>query len=72
MKIRFPTQLFVSESEKVSLLLPKDMLIAVDRLGEIMGMDRSKTIRWSVEQVLKEAIDQGKITPPPPTEKVAG
>jgi predicted transcriptional regulator len=65
MKIRFPVQLFgTSPEKKISILLPETMLSAVDRLAEVLGLDRSKTIRWSIEQVLKEAIEQGKIIIP--------
>ncbi len=65
MGIKFPTQLFGASDEKVSIMLPGLMLSAVDRLGEVLGLpDRSKTIRWCLEQILKEAIEQGKIVLP--------
>lgn len=60
------TQLFRSKAEaKISLKIPEDMAIAIDQLGEVMSLhDRSKTIRWCLEQVLKEAIEQKQIPAP--------
>lgn len=62
-KIQFPVQMFRGTAEqKVSFMLPDQMVKAIDQLSEALGFkDRSKTIRWCLEQILKEAIDQGQI-----------
>lgn len=64
-------QLFRSKTEaKLSLKVPDDMATAIDQLGEVLGLnDRSKTIRWCLDQVLGEAIEQGKIPAP---KRIAG
>jgi metal-responsive CopG/Arc/MetJ family transcriptional regulator len=66
MPIEFPNEtLFSAEGEeKVSLRLPEDMMFSLTELGELLGYDRSKMIRWCIEQVLREAIEQGKIPDP--------
>lgn len=65
MKIRWPIQLFNSPTKrKITFLVPEDMGTALDQLGKVLGKDQSETIRWSLEEVLKEAIEQGKIKSP--------
>lgn len=58
-------ELFKSETEeKISVKVRSDMATFIDELAKIKGFnDRSKTIRWCIEQVAKEAIDQGLLPP---------
>lgn len=66
-RISFELSLFRSkQDEKISLKIPADMAQALDQLGEVMGMDRSKTVRWCLERILLEAVDQKKIKIPLP------
>lgn len=58
-------ELFSSDvQEKVSVHMRKDMAEFIDELAKLKGFnDRSKTVRWCIEQVAKEAIAQGIIKP---------
>ena len=68
MKIKFPVNLFANSAKvKVSVIFPETLMECVNRLSEVLGMNQSETIRWAVEQVIKEAIDQGKIILPETT-----
>ena len=71
--IRFPEpELFASEEEKkISLLLPVAMLDALDQLCMKLDKDRSKCIRWCLEEVLKQAAEKGVITLPGLTKPAA-
>lgn len=70
MKIRFPVNMFANTpKKKISVIVPEGLLTALDRLGEVIGMNQSETIRWCLEEVVKEAIEQGKIVVPAPKPK---
>lgn len=65
MAIDFGKDLFTSEIEtKISLKIPADMDEFLETISQLKGLgDRSKTIRWCIEQVAKVAIEQGVFPP---------
>lgn len=66
MAISFPdeSQFGSDYTEKLTMMITPQMSKALEQLSDVLGKDRSKTVRWCLEQVLKEAIEQGKITAP--------
>ena len=66
MSISFPkdSSQFGSEfTERLTMNISVEMDAALTLLEEALGKDRSKTVRWCIEQVLTEAIAQDFIKP---------
>lgn len=67
MSIMFPDtgEYFGNDLEvRLNIMISSEMEKSLDQLGAVLGRDRSKTVRWCLEQMLKEAIAQGKIPDP--------
>lgn len=66
MAISFPDDsMFDSKFDtKLTLMISADMKESLDELGVVLNRDISKTVRWCLEQILREAISQGKISNP--------
>ena len=60
-----PSVFELGQDEKISLLIPANMARGLDSLYVALKMDdRSKVIRWILNEALKDAVKQGVISGP--------